>query len=544
MRNRWKKAATLCVAFALAAAAAGTSACGAGEISVSNEDITAAGEDISAAGEDVSTGGEEEVSAVITLSDAGISVSGAAGNEAPGVKTDGGVVEITAEGIYEISGSLSDGQIYVEASDDDTVTLLLNGVNLINESEPAIYAENAGKIRIRLAEGSDNLLQSGTSMPEAADENASGGTVFSRDDLTISGSGSLTVNGYINDGIHGNDDLKIKNGNIEVNAVHHAVKANGTITVEGGSLDLTSGADGINSEGDIVIAGGEISVAAGDDGIHADTELTVEDGSVEITDSYEGIEANRIYIEDGDISITSRDDGFNANGGQSRFGFAAMPDNEGTKEAAETEDPELIIDGGTIYVNAGGDGLDSNRDLIVNGGYIIVDGPENSANGAIDSGTENSGVCQINGGTVLAIGASGMAERFGDSSTQASFRLKFDTAGAGTKIIIADASGNEIFAYTSAKSFSSVVFSSPDIEVGEDYVVTIGSESFSFTQDGISYANTSGSGMGGSSGGSRGDIGGGSNRQNGGMDTPGGRPGTSGDSTPQTPGSGLPGTLF
>ncbi len=530
MKNRWKKAVTTAIALVSGVAVIGMSAC-------STEGTTGAKKSSSA---------HETADAVITLSDRGSTVSDAEGsNKADDVKVNGNKIEITDEGTYEISGSLSDGQIYVEASDEDTVTLLLNGADITNKTEPAIYAENAKEVRISLVDGSENLLQSGTSMPETADENASGGTVFCRDDLIISGTGSLTVNGYINDGIHGNDDLTIENGTIEVNAIHHAVKTNETLTVENGSLALTSGTDGIHSEDELVITGGNITINAGDDGIHAETDLTIEDGTIEITDSYEGIESNRIYVESGDISITSRDDGFNANGGQSFFGFGTRPGQQ-TEESDETSDPELIINGGTIYVNADGDGLDSNGDLIVNDGEIIVDGPESSANGALDSGTENGGVCQVNGGTVLAIGASGMAERFGDSSLQPTFFLRFNTADAGSTIRIENLSGKEIFTYTSAKSFSSLVFSSPEIEVGEDYVVTVGSESISFTQESTSYYDSSAQAIGGGSFGQGGSAGGSSNRPdsgtggrsnrpNSGTDNRGDRSDTPGDDVPSTP---------
>ncbi len=516
MKNRWKKAVTASCAFVLGATVICTSACGSETGSVTetlfgSRDTLAINQDADDPDEDEDDTAEETVTAVITLSDGGSTVTGGGAGDAEdaddgtgsssvaGVTINGDRIEITAEGTYEISGTLSDGQIYVEASDDDTVTLILDGVDITNKTEPAIYAESAKKLRIHLEKGSENFIQSGTSMPDEVDENASGGAIYSRDDLVIKGSGSLTVNGYIKDGIHGNDDVKIKNGTIEVNAAHHAVKANETLTVSGGDLNLTSAEDGLHSSGDLLITGGEIVISAGDDGMHADTDLTIEDGMIGISRSYEGIEANRIYVKGGEIAIASRDDGFNAYGGTHNMGFGTA--------TITAEDPELIIDDGTIYVNAGGDGLDSNGDLIVNGGYIIVDGPESSANGALDSGMENGGVCLVNGGTVLAIGASGMAERFGNNSTQGTFRLNVGTHEAGTDITITDSDGNEIFSYTSAKSFASIVFSSPDIEVGSDYTVTVGSDSYSFTQDSISYYNSAGSMSG--TGGTPGNIPGG-----------------------------------
>ncbi len=396
----------------------------------------------------VSESGSAE--AVITLSENGADVSG------KGAKVKGNQVQITKAGTYTISGTASDVQLYVESSDEGAVTLIFDGVSLTNESENALHVEQADEVILELAEGSDNLLQSGTSLPERAEDDASGGALFTRDDLTITGDGSLTVNGYLNDGIHANDDVTIESG--------------------------------------------DLVISAADDGIHANEELTIKGGSLTVTDSYEGIEGNRIHIKGGTFDITSSDDGINAYGGQNNFGFGGR----GATSANTTEEtPELIIDDGEIYVNAGGDGLDSNGDLIVNGGYIVVDGPTSSANGAIDSGMENGGACEVHGGTVLAIGASGMAETFGSSSTQDSFRVKMSAQEAGTEIVIKDADGNELFSHTSAKSFSSIVFSSPDLQTGEDYTVTAGGKAVTFTQDETSTTITTeeaGSGSGTRSG--------------------------------------------
>ncbi len=393
--------------------------------------------EVNSASESDDSGDSSEADAVITLSEDGADVSGT------GAKVQQDQIQITKAGTYTISGTASDVQLYVETSDDGTVTLLFDGVSLTNESEDALHVEQADEVILELAEGSDNLLQSGTSLPQRADDDASGGALYTRDDLTITGTGSLTVNGYVNDGIHANDDLTIESG--------------------------------------------DLVISAADDGIHANEELEIEDASITVTASYEGIEGNRIRVKGGSIDITSSDDGFNAYGGQNNFGFGGR---EAASQNTTEETPELIFDDGEIYVNAGGDGLDSNGDLIVNGGYIVVDGPTNSANGALDSGMENGGTCEIHGGTVLAIGASGMAERFGDSSTQDSFRVKMGVQDADTEIVIEDADGNELFSHTSAKSFSSIVFSSPELQTGEDYTVTAGDEHVTFTQDEVSTAIT------------------------------------------------------
>lgn len=162
----------------------------------------------------------------------------------------------------------------------------------------------------------------------------------------------------------------------------------------------------------------------------------------------------------------------------------------------------LKISGGTLYVNADGDGLDSNGDLIVEGGITIVDGPTNSGNGALDSGSENGGSIVCNGGTIIAIGASGMAESFESDSAQCSFIKTFSgTMSAGTQITITDENGKTIFEHKSAKSFNSVVFSSPDLVLGNTYTITVGDQTETITIESISNGASSGFGIPGSFGG-------------------------------------------
>ncbi len=372
---------------------------------------------------------QESVDTYILLSGESCTIQGA------GAEADGGKVLISRPGIYALSGSWEEGQIYVDAGDDGTVTLILDGAELTNTTEPVIYIEQAKETDLELAADSENLLQSGladqgTSQPEQEETEETGGALFSRDDLTISGDGSLRVYGYLHDGIHGNDSL----------------------TILGGTITITAANKGIRSNDSLVIGG----------------------GSVEILDSYEGLESNQIYIDGGDVSITARDDGINAYGGQVQAGKGS-----GGKKT-ETM-PALTIAGGSVYVNAQGDGLDSNGDLTISGGTLVVDGPESSMNGALDYGRENGGSCQVNGGTALAVGSTYMAETFGSSSTQASFELVLDTTEEGAQIRILDEEGEELFSHTAAKSFSDLVFSCPELEEDGIYTVCIGDRSIQVT---------------------------------------------------------------
>ena len=270
------------------------------------------------------------------------------------------------------------------------------------------------------------------------------------------------------------------------------LKSGGDLTVSGGNITVNSVDDCIHANGSITVSGGTFLLSIGDDGFHADDTLSVSDGDITVSQSYEGLEGHLIYLCGGNISVTASDDGINACGGSSGM-FGRMP---GASDADDSSLPILKISGGTLCVNAGGDGLDSNGDLIIEGGNIIVDGPTNNGDGALDSGSENGGRLLCNGGTILAIGASGMAETFGSDSTQCSFIKNFsDTMQAGTQITVSDESGKTIFEYKSAKTFNSVVFSSPELVLGSTYTIAVGEQTETITIESISNGDSSGFGM-------------------------------------------------
>ena len=276
------------------------------------------------------------------------------------------------------------------------------------------------------------------------------------------------------------------------------LKSGGDLTVSGGSITVNSVDDCIHANCSITVTGGTFLLSTGDDGFHADDTLTVSDGDITISKSYEGLEGHLIYLSGGNISVTSSDDGVNANGGSSDM-FGRMPNQTNTDDSSL---PVLKISGGTLYVNADGDGLDSNGDLIIEGGITIVDGPTNDGNGALDSGSENGGTIVCNGGTIIAIGASGMAESFESDSTQCSFIKNFSgTMSAGTQIAITDENGKTIFEHKSAKSFNSIVYSSPELVLGSTYTITVGDQDETITTESISNGASSGFGMPGSFGG-------------------------------------------
>lgn len=557
------------------------------------------------------------------------------------VLIDGQTVTITQAGTYQIAGTLDDGALIVESGENAKITLVLGGVSIKNTTGAAIQIATADDVTIELSEGTTNVLQSGEEVDIATateDEEASGGALQSKADLKIKGKGSLTVLGYLNNGIHCTKDLKIKNGNISVTALGHGIKGKNSVTVSGGTVTVTSGKDGITSDeteneekgfvtiengeiiitsacdgvsaettltvtggvvsiisgggsanaqqttdnmrgwwdfdnsasdddsvsckglkagkalvisggsitidaqddalhtdGDMTISGGECILSTGDDGAHAALSLTVLDGKITVLTSYEGLEANQITLAGGELDITASDDGINANGGSDGFsggfggGFGGgrggmggsfggrrndtnnqsgdmtppdnnnmtLPDNSNMQTPSDDttdKQPVLLITGGKITVNADGDGLDSNGNLRVEGGDITVNGPSNGGNGALDIGTENGGAGVIAGGTLIALGASSMAENFGSTSTQCAFLVTMNSFGAGETITITDSQGTVLYTGVTVKSANSVVFSSADLVVGETYTVTIGSSSATVTQSSTVVGNSNGFG--------------------------------------------------
>ena len=474
-------------------------------------------------------------------------------------------VTITQAGTYVLSGTLQEGSVTVNVGDSDKVQLVLSGVSVTSSHGAALLVENADKVFVTLAPGTENALIS-TGFDANSDVD---GAVFARDDIVFNGSGSLTVTSA-NHGIVGKDDVKFASGaygiiaqgrGVDANdsiriydgtfvidgqkdafrAKHEeadkgyilifggtfdltvnggaqngqdhteamgfgrqqwgwntasasasdttsrkGVKASGSLTILGGAFTVNTADDAFHSNSDLTILGGVYAVATGDDAFHADGTLAFYDGQVQITQSYEGLEGQNIVMAGGHISLIASDDGVNAAGGNdgSGWGFYDVFSSDGVSS--------ITISGGTLIINASGDGIDSNGDLTVTGGTILVSGPTNSGNGALDC----AGTATITGGTVIAAGAAGMAENFGSASTQVSMLVTLN-GSAGT-ITVKDADGKAILSGNVEKSFQCVVISSPDLQLGQTYTVSCGGASTSVTPTAIITGGAGGFGRGGS----------------------------------------------
>lgn len=524
---------------------------------------------------------EESGAVYVTLSDDGIT------GETAGVAINGQTVTITEEGTYVFSGTLSEGQIVVDA-DDAKVQIVLDNVDITCATSAAMYVKSAEKVFVTLAEGSQNTLRN-TDEYVAVDDNNIDAVIFSKSDLTLNGTGSLTIVSAEGHGIVSKDDLKITGGTYDITAAGHALSGKDSVRIADGTFVLTAGKDGIHSENEdneekgyiyiadgdftitsdgdgmdasnivqiedgtfditagggaanslkthesdmpggpgggmpqngerpdgedmpemgerpdganmpemgekpdgeimpqdtttdesgtstkgikaggdmylnggtyqidsaddsihsnanITIADGTYTLATGDDGVHADDALIVNGGTITVTESYEGLEGLTVTINDGTIDITASDDGINAAG------------------------EKMELNGGYIHILAGGDGVDSNGDLTINGGEIYIDGPSDNGNSAIDYGDRSS--AYVNGGTLVAIGSSGMAEGMSDSSKQKVLMVKLGEQMEAGDVVLTDSEGNVIVSYTALKSYDCVIISTAEVESGAAYTLT------------------------------------------------------------------------
>ena len=209
-------------------------------------------------------------------------------NAASGVYISGNIITITKEGTYVLSGALSEGQIVVDA-DSAKVQLVLDNADITCASSAAIYIKNADKTFITLAEGSENILMN-TAEYETIDDNNIDAVIFSKDDLTLNGKGTLTINSEYGHGIVSKDDLKLVGGTYNITAENHALSGKDSVRIAEGTYNLTSGKDGIHSEnadddekGFVYIASGDFTIESTGDGIDASYVVQIDDGDFDIT---------------------------------------------------------------------------------------------------------------------------------------------------------------------------------------------------------------------------------------------------------------------
>lgn len=279
------------------------------------------------------------------------------------------------------------------------------------------------------------------------------------------------------------------------------LKASNAIVLRGGEFTLDTADDAIHCDGTVTIEDGVFSIRSADDGIHAEDELTINGGSIDIALCYEGLEAHSILQTGGEVSITAKDDGLNANGGEGFFGPMASGEasSENSAEDEETDNPVFRIIGGTLVVDSGGDGLDSNGDMYFDGGAVYVSGPSTNWDAALDYGER--GELIITGGTLMAAGYSAMAEAPDEAevSQPSIYYAQSDYCPDGAAVTLTDAEGHVLCQTTFAHSFNCVVLSCPELTVGQTYTLSMGGTDVEIEMTGTNFSNRTRGGMGFSS---------------------------------------------
>lgn len=499
-----------------------------------------------------------EVTCNINL-DSSITVSGT------GATVSDNKVTITSGGVYEISGTSSNCQIIVNSESEDNVYLVLNNVNLTYENSAPIYVQAAKNAILVLPDGTTNTITDGDSYTfEDSTTDEPNATIFSKDDLTIRGNGTLTVNANYNNGITSKDDLKItggnititsaddglmgkdsitiKGGNITINASGDGLKSTnsketekGYIDIQGGTLNITSTNDGIQAESNVNISDGTINITTGggsansssknnndqnpwgqwgnssssssststdtssakaikavntitidggtftidssDDSIHSNNSIVINGGTIDISSGDDGIHSDTtLDINGGNIHLVASDDGINASGGNDSSSTSGRPGQNNFSSG----NGQINFNGGYVYIDASGDGIDANGSIELNDGTVIVNGPQDNGNGALDYDS----TFNINGGLLIAAGSSGMAQNPSTSSTQNSINV-YVNGTANSLLTIKSESGEEIISFAPSKSYQSVIISSPELETGKTYSAYYGGTSTGTSTDGL-----------------------------------------------------------
>ena len=450
---------------------------------------------------------------------------------ADGVNVNNGTITITADGTYRLSGEYN-GQVKIEAGKSDTVRLVLDNAKITNSTGPAINVAGAGEAIIYTASGTANTIADGANYAAkgADDPDAA---IYSTANLTLTGEGSLSVKGSYEEGIHTTGGLVIASGTLEVNAANTGIKGKDYVDITGGIVNVTAAQDGIKSTntddesmGFTRLSAGSVTVSAGDDGLKAPRTLEISGGTLNIEKSNEGIEAQYINILDGDVTVNSSDDGINASlkdsssdtssdtaSGTAAAGQQTQQNQNGQVQQApagggaapggsqgstgqnqnmpqpptdgampgggggtfEVVDAAINISGGTVTVNAEGDGIDSNGTATFSGGTVTVNGPVAGGNNALDS----NGDLLLNGGTVTTGSTADMFEAPSSASTSGYLKITDSSAlTQGSTVQVTDSSGTVVANYKITTSgVQLVLVSNKNIVKGQSYTVSVTSGS-------------------------------------------------------------------
>lgn len=339
--------------------------------------------------------------ATITLNGSG------ATSDSNAVKIEGSTVTVTEGGSYLLSGSLENGQIVVNTHKNDKTQLILDGVSVHAEATAPVYVQQADKVFITLR--GENKLSNGGSFENQAEENIDS-VIFSKEDLTLNGKGTLTVTSPAGHGIVSKDELTFTGGSYQITTADHGIAGKDNICIDGGSYNLATGKDGIHSEnkenaslGFVYIKSGDFSVSAEGDGISAGSWLHIENGSYNITTGGGSENGQKEHSDNWGIpggmgGRPGGKGGFNGNGGMGgRVNNTSLNQNTGESEDSTSikglkAGTDLLIEDGSFELNTADDGIHADNNLcVLAGAFAIATG---------DDGLHAEQILQIKGGTI------------------------------------------------------------------------------------------------------------------------------------------------
>ena len=365
------------------------------------------------------------------------------------VTLSGSTYTITSGGTYVVTGTLSDGQIIIDAGEEDEVELDLSGASITCSYDSPIFAKNAGELKIKAVEGTVNVVSDTRTANVSEAETAGSAAIYAECDLNLAGKGTLAVTAGYNNGIHSKDDLKIKNLTLTVTAPNNALKVNDSVTIESGSVTVISTAgDGIktvnsdvsskgNQRGSVTVSGGTVNIYSAGDGIDAAYDVIISgdaaivinthscssytlssakktaasSGVTKSAESSKGIKAdNQVVISGGSVTIRCMDDGIHANGGvalengSKSTGNISISGGLVSIECADDgihADGTILIEGGYVDVVNSHEGLEGHC-ITVNDGEIHVYATDDGLNATSSSGSRSAdGVITVNGGLMI-----------------------------------------------------------------------------------------------------------------------------------------------
>ncbi len=323
---------------------------------------------------------EYDASKTVTIQLSGTSATASSNS----VQINGSTVTIKEEATYVISGALN-GMLVVDAPDTAKLHLVFNGVDITSETSAALYILEADKVFVTLADGTTNTLANGGSFV-AIDDNNIDGALFSKQDLTLNGSGSLTVTSPAGHGIVCKDDLVVTSGTYMINSASHGIDANDSVRVANANITVDAGKDAIHCEnsddatkGFIYISSGTIKAEAEGDGIAASAYMQIADGTIDL-----------LVGGGSENGSKAHSDNFGGFMGGGPGGMGGRPGQPGSNNSQDTTTEEsgtsmkglkasnsMLISGGSITINSADDAIHSDMSVIINGGtFALVSGDD------------------------------------------------------------------------------------------------------------------------------------------------------------------------